>query len=196
MRVAEADRAGRHLEADGFPAGTWLLSRAQALEVTSAAPSPIVLGRHLIELGLQPGPHFGPILEACYEAQIEGVFLALADGKRYALQWIAADRTGGSRSSGGDGQEKDRQPIDARRSPEARRLRRRREPPAVGSQPMLAEPVRLGTAPVHAEGGPHMGIMASCSSVRQGSARLFPFPQPETVAQGGPGCALLHCRRL
>ena len=100
VRVAEADRAGRHLEADGFPAGTWLLSRAEALEVASSAPSPIVLGRHLIELGLQPGPDFGPVLAACYEAQLDGVFSTLADGKRYALQWLTTDRAARSRSEG------------------------------------------------------------------------------------------------
>lgn len=29
------------------------------------------MGRHLIELGLKPGPAFKPILDACYEAQLD-----------------------------------------------------------------------------------------------------------------------------
>ena len=32
------------------------------------------MGRHLIELGLEPGPHFGRVLEACFARQIEGEF--------------------------------------------------------------------------------------------------------------------------
>ena len=31
----------------------------------------VVLGRHLIERGLRPGPGFGPILERCREIQDE-----------------------------------------------------------------------------------------------------------------------------
>jgi tRNA nucleotidyltransferase (CCA-adding enzyme) len=38
------------------------------------------MGRHLIELGMSPGPAFKPILDACYEAQIEGRIACLKDG--------------------------------------------------------------------------------------------------------------------
>jgi tRNA nucleotidyltransferase (CCA-adding enzyme) len=38
------------------------------------------MGRHLIELGMPPGPAFKPILDACYEAQIEGRITCLEDG--------------------------------------------------------------------------------------------------------------------
>ena len=37
-------------------------------------PKPIILGRHLIELGMKPGAEFGPILEKCFEAQLDGTF--------------------------------------------------------------------------------------------------------------------------
>ncbi len=43
-----------------------------------------MLGRHLIALGLEPGPHFGPILEQCFEAQLEGVFSSLDGGIAFA----------------------------------------------------------------------------------------------------------------
>ncbi|MSU70558.1 MAG: polynucleotide adenylyltransferase [Opitutaceae bacterium] len=53
---------------------TQLLDKAHALELERAAPRPIILGRHLIALGLKPGPDFKPILEAAFEAQLDGAF--------------------------------------------------------------------------------------------------------------------------
>ena len=85
VRVSRADQAGRPpMKFDGFPAGDWLLERARALEVEDSAPKPIVMGRHLIELGLEPGQHFGKILDECYDAQIEGKFSTLSEGIVYA----------------------------------------------------------------------------------------------------------------
>ena len=65
-----------------------LRSRAAALKVQSNAPKPILLGRHLIELGLAPGPQFGEILDAAYEAQLDGRLSSLAD----AWRWLAEQR--------------------------------------------------------------------------------------------------------
>ena len=62
VRVAKADYMGRPpMEFDGFPAGEWLLESARALAVQDSRPEPILMGRHLIDLGLTPGPHFGPL---------------------------------------------------------------------------------------------------------------------------------------
>jgi tRNA nucleotidyltransferase (CCA-adding enzyme) len=84
VRVARADRAGRPpLELERFEAGDWLLERARALDVEAAAPERIVKGRHLIGLGMSPGPHLGPILEACYTAQLDGDFSTLEEGLDY-----------------------------------------------------------------------------------------------------------------
>jgi tRNA nucleotidyltransferase (CCA-adding enzyme) len=88
--VARADHRGRPpLPFDGFPAGRWLLEKADELEVRDTAPKPLVQGRHLIDLGLEPGAHFGPILEACYAAQIEGEFTNVEDGITFARAQIA-----------------------------------------------------------------------------------------------------------
>jgi tRNA nucleotidyltransferase (CCA-adding enzyme) len=38
------------------------------------APRPILLGRHLITLGLKPGPAMKGILDAAFEAQLDGAF--------------------------------------------------------------------------------------------------------------------------
>lgn len=49
----------------------WFIERARALGVEHRPPAPILLGRHLIELGVQPGPRMGEILRAVYEQQLD-----------------------------------------------------------------------------------------------------------------------------
>jgi len=84
VRVARADHAGRPpKQFDGFPAGEWLLAKAQRLAVDHQPPSPIVMGRHLLELGVQPGPDMGRLLDDCYEAQLDGEFGTLEEGLTY-----------------------------------------------------------------------------------------------------------------
>ena len=90
VRVARADHQGRPpLPFDGFPAGDWLLQFADRLTLASQAPQPIVLGRHLIELGLDPGPHFKGLLDACFEAQLDGTFEDLDGGLVFARRQVA-----------------------------------------------------------------------------------------------------------
>ena len=80
VRVAAADIAGRPPRNDDFPEGPWLLERAEELKVKDSEPKPIILGRHLIERGFSPGPEFSPILEQCFEEQLEGTFKDLNGG--------------------------------------------------------------------------------------------------------------------
>lgn len=89
LRVVEADMAGRPPLPDDFPAGDWLLRRAEALDIKNAAPQAILLGRHLIEQGLKPGRQFKDILDAAYEAQMDGEFTDLAG----ALSWLSHSRS-------------------------------------------------------------------------------------------------------
>jgi tRNA nucleotidyltransferase (CCA-adding enzyme) len=97
VRVARADQAGRPpLEPGRFAAGDWLLARARALDVEGAAPEPILKGRHLIRLGLGPGPRLGSILKACYAAQLEGEFSTLEGGLDYARRRWGAGSEGGA----------------------------------------------------------------------------------------------------
>ena len=87
VRVARADQAGRPpLERGRFAAGDWLLGRARALDVETTEPERIVKGRHLLQLGLSPGPQLGSILEVCYAAQLEGEFSTLEKGLEYARE--------------------------------------------------------------------------------------------------------------
>lgn len=85
--VITADANGRPPKPAQVPRiVTALLVKAEELQVKRSPPAPILLGRHLIELGLQPGPKFKKILDAAYDAQLEGTFLDL-DG---ALKWYHA----------------------------------------------------------------------------------------------------------
>ena len=43
---------------------TALQAKAAELQVQASAPRPILMGRHLLELGMTPGPEVGAILEA------------------------------------------------------------------------------------------------------------------------------------
>jgi tRNA nucleotidyltransferase (CCA-adding enzyme) len=51
-----------------------LRTKAQELALQSSAPRPLVLGRHLVALGRAPGPEFKAILDAAFEAQLDGAF--------------------------------------------------------------------------------------------------------------------------
>lgn len=84
VRVAAADDAGRLFDRGGdSPELAWLLEKAKKLEIAASAPKPVLLGRHLIEMGLKPSPDFGKWLKACFEAQLDGAFSTLDDAKAY-----------------------------------------------------------------------------------------------------------------
>ena len=71
-RLAKADCLGREPGRFNGDAMDWFLERARALGVEHVPPGPILLGRHLLELGLKPGPRVGEILKVIYEQQLDG----------------------------------------------------------------------------------------------------------------------------
>jgi tRNA nucleotidyltransferase (CCA-adding enzyme) len=82
-RVAKADSLGRNPEwlpkEKWFKAEAqdWFIERVRELQIEKEAPKPILMGRHLIELGLKPSPQFKEILEAVYEKQLDGQITSL-----------------------------------------------------------------------------------------------------------------------
>jgi len=99
-RVSRADTLGRN--ADWIPPEKWFdavpqewfIERSKELAVETEAPKPILLGRHLIELGLKPSPVFGEITKAVYELQLDGKVADLEEAIREAksiIKTIAAD---------------------------------------------------------------------------------------------------------
>jgi len=75
-RLARADCQGRTGTFD-CSAMDWFLDRARALGVEHRPPAPILMGRHLLAMGLQPGPGVGRILKAVYEQQLDGAVTTL-----------------------------------------------------------------------------------------------------------------------
>ena len=71
-RVAKADCLGREPGRFDCTAMDWFLERARALGVEHRPAAPILLGRHVLALGVQPGPRVGEILKAVYEQQMDG----------------------------------------------------------------------------------------------------------------------------
>jgi tRNA nucleotidyltransferase (CCA-adding enzyme) len=70
-RFAQADCHGRTGTFD-CKAMDWFLERARALGVEHQPPAPLLLGRHVLELGVPPGPAVGVLLKAVYEKQLDG----------------------------------------------------------------------------------------------------------------------------
>lgn len=70
-QFAKADchgRAGR-FECDAMD---WFIERARALGVEHQPPPPFLLGRHVLQLGVPPGPRVGELLKTVYEKQLDG----------------------------------------------------------------------------------------------------------------------------
>ena len=87
--IMTADALGRPPKA-AVPSGIAdIQAKARELQVQDQAPKPILLGRHLIAQGRSPGPEFGPILAAAYEAQLEGAFTDLPG----AFDWLKRPRS-------------------------------------------------------------------------------------------------------
>ena len=82
------DRADCHGRAGTFDCSAmdWFIERARTLGVEHKPPSPILLGRHLLALGVSPGPRMGKILRAVYELQLDGVVTTLEEAQARAQQ--------------------------------------------------------------------------------------------------------------
>lgn len=89
-RVAKADTLGRN--APWVPrekwfnaeAQEWFIARARALAVETRPPAHILMGRHLLEMGLRPSPLVGEVISAVYEMQLDGRVRTLEEAKRAA----------------------------------------------------------------------------------------------------------------
>jgi tRNA nucleotidyltransferase (CCA-adding enzyme) len=59
---------------------------AANLKIDKEAPKPVLLGRHLLDCGMTPGPEMGKILKSAFEAQINGEFAS----EQEATNWLNA----------------------------------------------------------------------------------------------------------
>lgn len=92
IAVMQADHLGRPplVSAETVRRLDHLRIAAKRLALEHAAPKPIVLGRHLISLGLHPGPQFKPALEAAFESQLDGAFYDEAGGQEWMRNYLRA----------------------------------------------------------------------------------------------------------
>lgn len=97
-RVAKSDCLGREPGRFDCTAMDWFLERARALGVEHRPPAPILLGRHLLELGMTPGPRVGGILKTVYEQQLDGTVTTLDEAMTRARELCSAPEGEGHRS--------------------------------------------------------------------------------------------------
>lgn len=89
-RLARADCLGRTGTFD-CSAMDWFLERARALGVEHRPPAPFLMGRHLLDLGLAPGPAIGRLLHLVYERQLDGEVRSVEDAITVAKSILGAD---------------------------------------------------------------------------------------------------------
>ena len=80
--ICEADASGRPPLPKRNPVTLWV-NVAEELAVNDEQPQPILMGRHLMGLGMQPGPEMGSVLKQAFAAQLDGEFDSV-DG---AMDW-------------------------------------------------------------------------------------------------------------
>ena len=87
-RLAKSDCLGRTGAFDCSAIDAFL-DRARALGVEHAAPDPLIKGRHLIDLGMVPGPLMGDVLRRIYEQQLDGRVTTLDEGLAAAREIVS-----------------------------------------------------------------------------------------------------------
>ena len=84
--VMKADSLGRPPKPKVVPESVHkLLEHSKKMDVSNAAPKPLLQGRDLLEIGHAPGPEMGRILSDAFNAQLDGEF----SDKPAGLAWIA-----------------------------------------------------------------------------------------------------------
>jgi len=78
----------------------FVLRAVEELSVAERPPRPILMGRHLLALGIAPGPEVGRIVQAVYERQLDGAVTDLESAIEDARRMIGGG--GGRPKSYGD----------------------------------------------------------------------------------------------
>ncbi len=89
--VAKADFLGRTTAeslSGIYRAGEWMLQKARGLKVENKPLAPLLQGRDLIALGLEPSPRFKEILDEVYARQLEGKLQSTDEAFEFVLSKI------------------------------------------------------------------------------------------------------------
>ncbi|MGD9970043.1 MAG: CCA tRNA nucleotidyltransferase [Sulfuricurvum sp.] len=95
IHVARADFFGRMFAfnvPERFEAGEWLYANAKRLNVLIKAPDPLLKGRDLIALGMQPSTRFSQILSDAYNAQLDLNFTTHEEVLLWVKNYLANPR--------------------------------------------------------------------------------------------------------
>ena len=79
LKLHQADLLGRGLEVDL----SYIDKILEIYDKVKDEVKPIIMGRHLINLGVEPGKRIGILLKEIYRAQLDGKFSDLAGGLEY-----------------------------------------------------------------------------------------------------------------
>jgi tRNA nucleotidyltransferase (CCA-adding enzyme) len=55
-----------------YEAADWFIKKMESLGIAAAPPAPLLMGRHLLEMGASPGPKIGEITRRVYFLQLSG----------------------------------------------------------------------------------------------------------------------------
>lgn len=95
--VSEADVLGRNpiwLDKDKWTnnnAHVWFRERIANLNIEKKGPDSLLMGRHLIELGLKPSKQFGDIIKQVYEKQLDGEINTVEEAINEAKEILNAE---------------------------------------------------------------------------------------------------------
>jgi tRNA nucleotidyltransferase (CCA-adding enzyme) len=69
-------------------AAEWFLKKMESLGVADGPPAPLLMGRHLLEMGMTPGPRVGEILQTVYARQLAGEVSTLEAAQHVAREMM------------------------------------------------------------------------------------------------------------
>lgn len=94
LLVLKADHLGRPplVSAETVQRIEAWAAAAHELALRDSAPKPILLGRHLIDAGMKPGPSFKGILDEAFETQLDGGFSDEQGARDWLVRKIATNR--------------------------------------------------------------------------------------------------------
>ncbi|HKX26761.1 MAG TPA: hypothetical protein VJ302_03615 [Blastocatellia bacterium] len=92
------ERAGRLSRAGAgrAEAEDWFMTRVRSLGIERRAPEPLLKGRHVLALGLQPGRLIGEVISAVYELQLDGTVSTEAEAIAAARRFLESRFPGSS----------------------------------------------------------------------------------------------------
>jgi tRNA nucleotidyltransferase (CCA-adding enzyme) len=95
MLLIEADHSGRPPLPAGLPESAIRIRAAAHEQAVERTPQPaLILGRHVLPyFDNRPGKHIGEIVDAAYEAQLDGAFSTEEEALRWLEEYVKLHRT-------------------------------------------------------------------------------------------------------